>query len=128
MSQSQSVTADFELAPDSVTPSTITLGSLGGCAGGTLTTTVYVTPAPGVTWSAFMPSGYDSEGNTISVSPASGSGSESVTITITALPQIPGPNGCGDTTPLSTQDPELFMFSDGNQGTTTINYTYVFVN
>ena len=128
MGQSQSVTADFELAPDSVTPSTITLGSLGGCAGGTLTTSVNITTAPGVTWSAFMPSGYDSAGNAVSVSPAYGSGSTGVTITITALQQIPGPAGCIDTTPFSTQDPELFMFSDGNQAVTTINYTYVFVN
>jgi len=115
-------------ASDAVTPSTVTLGSLGGCAGGTLTTTVNITTAPGVTWSAFTPSEYDSEGNTITVSPTSGSNSATVTITITALEQIPGPGGCSDTTPFPTQDPELFMFSDGNQATTTINYTYIYVD
>jgi len=101
MGTNQAVTATFNLAAgDSVTPSSVTLGSAGGCAGGSLSGSVNVTAAPGVTWDAYL-GGAASFSPVVTFQPVSGtliigaygavsgSGSGVVTFAVNPPPQSP---------------------------------------
>jgi hypothetical protein len=108
---------------DAVTP--LNVGSVGGCAGGTLTGNVTVTAPSGVTWIAYA---NQNDGDDFGITPAtvSGSGSGVVSYTLTAYTQY---GTCTDTTPISERmGLAVFNFSDGTQLNDAVNFTYIWVN
>jgi hypothetical protein len=125
MNANQSVSATFTNGvTDWVTPS-ISLGSVGGCAGGTLSGTILVTAAPGVTWTTAgsMPFGDFS----VALSPLLGSGSGVVTLTVTAPPQTPP---LGETCSLAQSyetnlGSSYVEFSDGTALEVVLNFTII---
>jgi len=123
MIDNQSVSATFA-AIDSVTPSVIKLGSVGGCAGGKVSGTVNVTTAPGVTWTVESNTSPPPPNVTFAFAPASGTGSGSVTFTITATPETPvPPQQCSIYESNYIMGYLAFLFSD-NPNYIEFNYDY----
>jgi hypothetical protein len=114
---------------DAVTPSTLNLvPAVGGCAGGsTQSGVLYVTAAPGVTWTVV---GNGNVGQSIaSVSPSSGNGSGTVTVTVSVPPQTLDPGGtCSDTYSNSYPENVTFLFSDGTNLDGNFTFTYILLN
>jgi len=93
----------------------MTLGTIGGCSGGTLSGTLFVSPLPGVSWSILDPDS-SNDGITISLSPTSGTGPGLVTLTITAAPPTAySGHSCSDTYTNTYAEQPAFFFSDGGQ-------------
>lgn len=127
MNSNQSVSATFTGGvTDWATPS-ISLGSVGGCAGGTVSGTINIEAAPGVTWTAVN---NINVGQAVAViSPTSGTGSGIVTISITVPPQTVSPGGsCGSTYSNTYNDSVPFVFSDGTNQYTNVTWIYVLLN
>jgi len=130
MNSSQSVSAAFNsisTVTDSINPSVLNLGSVGGCAGGALSSTITVTAAPGVTWTAPI-SGNSSNYFPITASPSSGSGTTVVVLTLTAPPvTVPQPFSCSDITIYPETQGTSIYFSDGYSLTPAINFNWIYV-
>jgi uncharacterized protein (TIGR03437 family) len=121
-------TATLTLAPpDSVSPTSISLGSVGGCAGGSVSGFLNVTAAPGVKWT--WPPNTGAGDPTLTFSPASGTGSAVVTVTDTQPPQAPPPgSSCSNTQLLPRTTFITLGFSDGSSSAQiTVNYSYIYV-
>jgi len=109
-----------------VTPAAVTLGTAGGCSGGTLTGTFQVAAASNVSWTAVGDTPSVGGGKVV-VSPSSGSGSGTLTVTINALPQSPSSSysSCSLTYTLGTFDNIYVTFSDGTVVGVTVYWTFV---
>jgi hypothetical protein len=120
-------TGQLVATSDAITPSTIDLGSVGGCAGGSLSRKINVSAAPGVTWT--WPPNTGAGDPTLTFNPVSGSGSEVVTVTDTRPPQTPTLGGsCSNPQPIPETSYIILSFSDGPSIQITVNYTYDYVN
>jgi hypothetical protein len=107
---------------DAVTPAAVQLGSMGGCTGGALTTTIQITAASNVTWSVFG----DSNDAIGQVATGNGAGSGSFTVTLSVPPQTPTFN-CTYTIPIAEFKNVDVKFSDGQILAMTVYFTYIFV-
>lgn len=111
---------------DAVTPFAF-LGSTGGCAGGSLSFTINVTAAPGITWTAS--NNFIVGQATLTLIPISGTGSGSVTATITVPAQTPTPGGsCSSIHTNTYHDYVPFVFSDGPLVSTEMVWGYILLN
>jgi hypothetical protein len=127
MDADRTVTATFTAASnDTGNPSTINLGSVGGCNGGTISGVINITAAPGVTRT--WPPNTGAGDPTLSATPTSGSGSGVVTVTDTQ-PAQPAPLGssCSNTQPIAETSYITIGFSDGGSAQITVNYTFIYV-
>jgi len=109
---------------DAVTPASTTLGSAGGCPGGTLTATFQVAAASNVSWTAAGDPNSNGPGQ---VSASGGSGSGSATVTINVAPQTNPTFGCGYTVAMGAFNNVYVKFSDGAVIGVTVYWTYTFV-
>lgn len=107
---------------DVVSPTTFSLGSVGGCSGGTITAPIQITAASNVSWIVSA----DPNNNFGQVVAGNGTGSGPFTVTINVAPQTPTFN-CTYTIPMSESTFVDVRFSDGTILGVTVNLTYIFV-
>jgi hypothetical protein len=111
--------------PGDINPKSAVLPMIGGCPGGSASTTFRITAPTNVTWSISWTGLPSSIGNH-DVSPASGTGNATITFTATVLPQRPDFT-CNDTYLLTYGDQLGVTFSTGDFHWASVNYTYLAV-
>ncbi len=107
---------------DAVSPTTFSVGPVGGCSGGTITAPLQITAASNVSWTVSA----DPNSSFGQVVTGSGSGSGPFTVTIYVAPQIPTFN-CTYTIPMNETTLVDVKFSNGTIIGVTVNLTYTYV-
>ncbi|MFZ0302606.1 MAG: hypothetical protein WAL75_07975 [Terracidiphilus sp.] len=130
MNSNQSVSATFSSGVfDEVTPATVSLGTLGGCPGGTLTGSISLVTAPGVTWTTSLDN-FATPPPDVTVTPTSGTGPGTVTVNVNYPPQAPDPGfTCSDTFSLFWGYGQVgFTLSDGSIIGSYVTFTTITVD
>ena len=127
MGGDQSVTATFDSSgpptSGSVTPSTLPLGTVGGCDGGQVSGSFQVTAPSSMTWRVDL----GDVDPTVTVSPLSGTGNGAINVTVTEAPQTPTPGfTCSDTSSFD-DGIILYIWFDDLPGP-TVNATWIYVS
>ena len=107
---------------DAVSPTTFSLGSVGGCSGGSVTAPLQITAANNVSWTVSA----DPNSSFGQVVTGSGSGSGAFTVTIDVAPQTPTFT-CADTVAMSETTYVDVSFSNGTIIGVAVNMTYIYV-
>lgn len=113
--------------PPVVAPASASLGTTGGCAGGTVSTSFGIVAPPGMTWTIAW-TGLPAFIGDHQVTPTTGSGPGTVTFRATLLPQKPTPGfTCSDTLTFNYGDSVAIFFSNGDTVYFSVNYDYLSV-
>ena len=109
-----------------VRPSTVQLGSVGGCAGGALHGSVEVFAPAGVAWTVVCPD--DFVDPIVELSSQSGMGPGDVSFSIVAAPQFPTPGfSCEDIGIFNFSSLLEFTFATGEFSSVIVEYQYLLV-
>jgi hypothetical protein len=119
------VVAKLATLPADIHPRSAKLPTIGGCAGGSASTTFSITAPTNVTWSISW-TGLAGSIGSHTVSPSQGKGPATVTFTATVLPQHPNFT-CNDTYNLTYGDQLAVEFSSGEFYFVGVSYTYLAV-
>jgi hypothetical protein len=132
MNSNLSVTATFSPNSEGANPTTLNLGTVGGCPGGQISGSFQVSAPAGVQWSATSLLAVawtwiaDPDQDTITVSPLTGTGPGTITVTITAAPQTPlMASDCQNPDAYTFTGPINVQFSDTGV-IATVNVTWTF--